>query len=117
MHHPTESTLLRTVIGEPDRHERRSRFGAIVPKAPDTRVAGATVLRSPMGRGAGSRLHTPEIIRLSNDLPIIMGIGDEETNIDASLPILDPMTDGCLVTMQAVRVIHNRHENGKEAKP
>jgi PII-like signaling protein len=116
MHLPTDSTLLRIFIGESDRHDGRPLYEALVLKARETGLAGATVLRSPMGFGAASRLHTAKILRLSDDLPIIIEIVDEEAKINAFLPVLDAMMGGGLVTMEKVRVIHYRHGNGaKEA--
>jgi uncharacterized protein len=111
MHLPTESTLLRIFIGESDRHDGRPLYEALVLKARETGLAGATVLRSPMGFGAASRLHTNKILRLSDDLPIIIEIVDEETKINAFLPTLDAMMGGGLVTMEKVRVLHYRHGN------
>lgn len=108
---PTESLLLRIFIGESDRHDGRPLYEAIVLKARETGLAGATVLRSPMGFGAASRLHTAKILRLSGDLPIIIEIVDEEAKINAFLPILDSMMGGGLVTLENVRVIHYRHQN------
>lgn len=117
MHLPTESTLLRVFIGESDRHDGHPLYESIVLKARETGLAGATVLRSPMGFGAASRLHTAKILRLSDDLPIIIEIVDDEAKINAFLPILDAMMGGGLVTLEKVRVIHYRHGNaGQEAK-
>lgn len=116
MHLPTESILLRIFIGESDRHDGRPLYEALVLKAREAGLAGATVLRSPMGFGAASRLHTTKILRLSDDLPIIIEIVDEEPKINAFLPTLDAMMGGGLVTLEKVRVIHYRHGNGtKEA--
>lgn len=112
MHLPTESVLLSVFIGESDRHEGHPLYEAIVLKARETSLAGATVLRSPMGFGAASRLHTAKILRLSDDLPIIIEIVDEEAKINVFLPLLDAMMGGGLVTLEKVRVIHHRHENG-----
>lgn len=109
---PAESELLRIFIGESDRHGGRPLYEAIVLKARETGLAGATVLRSPMGFGANSRLHTAKILRLSDDLPIIVEIVDELAKIEAFLPILDEMIDGGMVTIEKVRVIRYRHHNG-----
>ena len=111
MNLPTESVLLRIFIGESDRSGGHPLYEAIVLKARETGLAGATVLRSPMGFGATSRLHTAKILRLSGDLPIIVEIVDEEVKINAFLPLLDGMMGGGLVTLEKVRVIHYRHEN------
>jgi len=109
---PTESVLLRIFIGESDRHAGLPLYEALVLKAREAGLAGATVLRSPMGFGAASRLHTTKILRLSSDLPMIVEIVDEETKIDAFLPVLDRMMGGGLVTLEKVRVLHYRHQNG-----
>ncbi len=112
MNLPAESLLLRIFIGESDRHGGHPLYEAIVLKARESGLAGATVLRSPMGFGAASRLHTAKILRLSDDLPIIIEIVDEEGKINAFLPQLDSMIGGGLVTLEKVRVIHYRHGSG-----
>lgn len=112
MNLPSESLLLRIFIGESDRHHGQPLYEAIVLKARESGLAGATVLRSPMGFGATSRLHTAKILRLSGDLPIIIEIVDEEAKINRFLPVLDGMMGGGLVTLENVRVIHYRHESG-----
>lgn len=109
MNLPTESVLLRAFLGESDRHDGRPLYEAIVLQARERGLAGATVLRSPMGFGAASRLHTAKILRLSDDLPIIVEIVDEEAKIQAFLPVLDGMMGGGLVTLEKVHVIHYRH--------
>lgn len=103
--------LLRIFIGESDRFEGRPLYEAIVLKAREVGLAGATVLRSPMGYGANSRLHTAKILRLSNDLPMIVEIVDEEEKINAFLPVLDGMMGGGLVTLEKIRVIQYRHQS------
>jgi len=110
MHLPTESLLLRIFIGESDRFEGHPLYEVIVMKAREQGLAGATVIRSPMGFGATSRIHTAKILRLSDDLPMVIEIVDEEAKINAFLPLLDPMMGGGLVTLEKVRVIHYRHE-------
>jgi PII-like signaling protein len=105
---PTESLLLRIFIGESDRFDGHPLYEAIVLKARESGLAGATVLRSPMGFGAASRLHTAKILRLSDDLPMIIEIVDEEAKINAFLPVLDGMVGGGLVTLEKVRVLHYR---------
>ena len=102
---------MRIFIGESDRHEGRPLYEAIVLKARQMGLAGATVIRSPMGFGAASRLHTAKILRLSDDLPMIVEIVDDETKVNAFLPLLDGMMGGGLVTLEKVRVIHYRHKN------
>ncbi len=105
---PEDSTLLRIFIGESDRHGHQPLYEAIVLKARELKLAGATVLRSPMGFGAQSHLHTAKILRLSDDLPMVIEIVDTEDKIQAFLPVLEGMMGGGLVTMEKVRVIHYR---------
>jgi len=108
---PRESLLLRIFIGESDLHGGQPLYEAIVLAAREAGLAGATVLRSPMGFGAASRLHTAKILRLSADLPMIVEIVDVEEKISAFLPTLDAMMGGGLVTLQKVHVLHYRHGN------
>src|SRR2546421_12883789 len=97
---PHEAILLRIFIGESDRHEHRPLYEAIVLKARELQLAGATVLRGPMGYGKSSRLHTAKILRLSMDLPLAIEIVDSEEKIRAFLPGLDKMLKGGLVNME-----------------
>jgi len=106
---PHDSVLLRIFIGESDRHAGRPLYEAIVLRAREVGLAGATVLRSPMGYGATSRLHTAKILRLSADLPMVIEIVDEEAKINACLPRLDGMIGGGLVTLEKVKVLRYRH--------
>ncbi len=108
MHLPTESVLLRIFIGESDRHDGKPLYEAIVLKARELHLAGATVLRGAMGFGPSSRIHTSKILRLSTDLPIIIEIVDGEEKINAFLPVLDGMMGGGLVTLEKAKVIHYR---------
>ena len=105
---PHESVLLRIFIGESDRWERKPLHEAIVLKARECHIAGATVIRGSMGFGKTSRLHTSKILRLSGDLPLIIEIVDSEEKINGFLPILDGMMGGGLVTLEKVRVLHYR---------
>src|SRR5512142_2787202 len=105
---PHEATLLRIFIGESDRFEHKPLYEAIVLKAREMHLAGATVLRGPMGFGKSSRLHTAKILRLSMDLPLVIEIVDSEDKINAFLPTLDEMIGGGLVTLEKVRVIDYR---------
>jgi PII-like signaling protein len=105
---PHEAVRLRIFIGESDRWEHQPLYEAIVLKARVAHLAGATVLRGPMGFGKSSRLHTAKILRLSLDLPIIIEIVDSEEKIQAFLPTLDPMLGGGLVTLENVKVIEYR---------
>jgi PII-like signaling protein len=100
--------LLRVFIGESDRWHHSPLYEAIVLKARELHLAGATVLRGPMGYGKSSRLHTAKILRLSMDLPLVIEIVDAEEKIQAFLPVLDEMMKGGLVTLEKVRVIDYR---------
>jgi PII-like signaling protein len=103
---PQDAMLLRIFIGENDRHGQRPLYEAIVLTARERGLAGATVLRGPMGYGASSRLHTAKILRLSEDLPLIIEIVDSEDKITAFLPALETMmTASGLVTLEKVQVI------------
>ncbi len=102
---PHDSLLLRIFIGESDRHGGHPLHEAIVLKARELHLAGATVLRGTMGFGKSSRLHTSKILRLSYDLPVVIEITDSEDKINAFLPVLDGMIGGGLVTLEKVRAI------------
>lgn len=102
---PKQAMLLRIFIGESDRFEDESLHEAIVLKAREMHLAGATVLRGPMGYGMSSRLHTAKILRLSEDLPLIIEIVDSEENINSFLPTLDTMMSSGLVTLEKVQVL------------
>src|SRR5437899_12079269 len=102
---PHEAMLLRIFIGESDRWEHKPLYEAIVLKARELHLAGATVLRGPMGFGKSSRLHTAKILRLSMDLPLVIEIVDSEEKINAFLPVLDKMMGGGLVTLERAKVI------------
>ena len=105
---PTNAVLLRIFIGESDRWEHQPLYEALVLKARELHLAGATVLRGPMGCGKASRLHTAKILRLSMDLPLVIEIVDSEEKINAFLPTLDKMIGGGLVTLEKVCVLHYR---------
>ena len=102
---PTESVLLRIFLGEQDKHEHRPLYEAIVFKAREMHMAGATVLRGPLGFGSSSRLHSAKILRLSEDLPMVIEIVDSPERIDAFLPVLDAMMGSGLVTLEKVQVL------------
>src|SRR5438874_2506082 len=110
---PHEAVVLRIFIGESDRFDHHPLYEAIVLKAREAHLAGATVLRGPMGFGKSSRLHTAKILRLSMDLPMVIEIVDSEDKIQAFLPTLDAMMGGGLLTMEKVKVIDYRA--GKES--
>jgi len=105
---PNDAVLLRIFIGESDRWEHKPLYEAIVLNARELHLAGATVLRGPMGFGKSSRLHTSKIIRLSMDLPLVIEIVDSEEKINSFLPTLDGMIGGGLVTLEKVKVVHYR---------
>ncbi len=109
---PDEAVLLRIFIGENDRHRDKPLFEAIVLKAREMHLAGATVLRGPMGYGHSSRLHTSKILRLSEDLPLVIEIVDSSAKVDEFLPVLDGMMTSGLVTTERVRVV----QYGKTAR-
>lgn len=112
MNLPEDATLLRIFIGESDRWHHQPLYEAIVIKAREAGLAGATVLRSPMGFGASSRIHSAKILQLSNDLPIVIEIVDTEEKLSAFLPTIDAMMGGGLVTLEKVKVIHYRPMTG-----
>jgi uncharacterized protein len=97
--------LLRIFIGEDDRFGEHPLYEAIVLKAREHGLAGATVLRGPMGFGHSSRVHTAKILRLSEDLPVVIEIIDSEEKINAFLPALDGMVKGGLVSLEEVRIL------------
>jgi uncharacterized protein len=100
-----KAVLLRIFIGESDRFGRHPLYEAIVLKAREQELAGATVLRGPMGFGHSSRLHTAKVLRLSEDLPVVVEIIDSEEKIAAFLPLLDEMVKGGLVSLSEVRIL------------
>jgi len=105
---PNDAVLLRIFIGESDRWEHKPLYEAIVLKAREMHLAGATVLRGQMGFGKASRLHTTKILRLSMDLPLVIEIVDSEEKINSFLPTLEKMLGGGLVTLEKVKVLHYR---------
>jgi len=115
MHLPHEAMLLRIFIGESDRWHHQPLYEALVLKAREMHLAGATVLRGPMGFGKSSHLHTSKILRLSMDLPLVIEIVDTEEKINFFPPMLDDMMGGGLVTLEKVRVIDYRA--GSEVEP
>jgi PII-like signaling protein len=111
---PHDAVLLRIFIGESDRWHHQPLYEAIVLKARETHMAGATVLRGPMGYGKSSRLHTAKILRLSMDLPIVIELVDNEENVQRFLPVLDGMMEGGMVTLEKVKCLKYR---GKDPGP
>ena len=102
---PKDAVLLRIFIGEDDRADGRPLYEAIVMAAREMHIAGATVLRGPMGFGRSSRLHTAKILRLSEDLPMVVEIVDAEERIRALLDLIEPMIGSGLVTLEKVQVL------------
>jgi PII-like signaling protein len=112
---PRDATLLRIFIGENDKADGKPLYEAIVLKARELHLAGATVLRGPMGFGESSRLHTTKILRLSQDLPLIVEIVDSPEKIEAFLPVLDAMMGSGLVTLEKVQVLQYGARQNREA--
>jgi uncharacterized protein len=108
---PEEAELLRIFIGESDRHQGRPLYEAIVLEARKRGMAGATVLRGMMGFGADSRMHTAKILRLWEDLPIVVEIVDKPERIAEFLPDLDTMIGEGLITLERAKVIAYRHSS------
>jgi PII-like signaling protein len=102
---PKQAQLLRIFIGENDRDNGRPLYESIVLRAREMQIAGATVMRGAMGFGHSSRLHTTKILRLSEDLPLVIEIVDSEDKISAFLPVLDAIMTSGLVTLEKVQVV------------
>jgi uncharacterized protein len=102
---PRDATLLRIFVGQDEKHGHRPLYEAIVLKAREMHLAGATVLRGPMGFGHSSRLHTTKILRLSGDLPVVIEIVDRVDLINEFLPTLDAIMTSGLVTLERVQVL------------
>ena len=102
---PRDAVLLRIFIGESERSDHKPLYEAIVLKARELQLGGATVLRGPMGFGKSSHLHSAKILRLSEDLPMIIEIVDSQVKIDAFLPVLDKMMGSGLITVEKVQVL------------
>jgi uncharacterized protein len=114
MNIPKDAMLLRIFCGENDRFQNDPLYEAVLVKARELHLAGATVLRGPIGFGQSSRLHTAKILRLSEDLPIVIEIVDGEEKIRAFLPVLDQMMSSGLVTLERVQVLQYGSEGLKE---
>jgi uncharacterized protein len=107
MQMPREGVLLRIFFGEDNKYRNLPLHEAIVLRAREMHMGGATVLRGHIGFGHSSRFHTTKILRLSQDLPIVVEIVDVKEKIDAFLPALDAMMSGGLVTMEKVEVLQH----------
>jgi uncharacterized protein len=103
---PEDGALLRIFLGESDRHGHHPLYEAIVLKARESGLAGVTVLRGVMGFGKHSILHTTKILRLSEDLPMVIEIVDSADKIEGFLPVLDGMIKDGLITLERVKVLH-----------
>ena len=114
MKQPEEGQLLRIFIGEDDSYKGKPLYEAIVFRARELNLAGATVLRGIMGFGADSRIHTAKILRLSEDMPMIIEIVDSPDNIEKLLPFLDEIVEEGLITLEKVKVIKYRHSNNTD---
>ena len=106
---PKEAQLLRIFVGESSKHGGKPLYEAIVLAARQRGLAGATVLRGVMGFGANSRIHTAKVLRLSEDLPMVIEIVDKPERIEPFLPVLDAMMQDGLVTLETVNVLTYRH--------
>lgn len=106
---PEEGELLRIFVGESDHVNGKPLYEEIVLKARELNLAGATVLRGIMGFGATSRIHTTKVLRLSDDLPIVIEIVDTKEKIESLIPFLDEVVKEGLITREKIRVIKYRH--------
>jgi hypothetical protein len=111
---PEQGMMLRIIIGESDKFKGKPLYECIVLKARELKLAGATVTRGIMGFGAESHMHTAKILRLSEDLPVIIEIVDSETRLNEILPFLDKTVKEGLITLEKVRVVKYRHNRDNE---
>jgi len=102
---PRDAYLLRIFVGESDKYHGTPLYEALVLKAREMHLAGATVLRGPMGFGHSSRLHTAKVLRLSEDLPMVVEIVDQEAKIKAFVEAIEPMMGNGLITLEKVQVL------------
>ena len=112
---PKQAVLLRIFTGENEKYNDRPLYEAVVMKAREMQLAGATVLRGPMGFGKSSLIHTDKILRLSMDLPLVIEIVDSEQKINAFLPVLDEMMEIGLVTLEKLQVLQYGSEKTTDA--
>ncbi|MEZ5197395.1 MAG: DUF190 domain-containing protein [Bacteroidales bacterium] len=106
---PEEGQLLRIYLGESDHYKGKPLYEEIILKARELNLAGATVLRGIMGFGAGSRIHSVKILRLSEDLPVVIELVDTLEKINKIMPYLDEVVEEGLITLEKVKVIKYRH--------
>ena len=116
MHHEEQDILLRIMIGEADRYHGKPLYEAIVRRARELDMAGATVIRGIMGFGAESRIRSSKVLALSTDLPIVIEIVDRPEAVDALMPFLDEAIRDGMVTMETVRVVKYRHAEGEHPR-
>ena len=109
---PHDAVLLRIFTSVDDRYELTPLYVAIVQKARELSMAGATVLRGPLGYGHSTRLHKGHLFPLAQDLPVVVEIVDSEERIDAFLPVLDGMMESGLVTLEKARVLRYGRQRG-----
>ncbi len=110
---PEDGMLLRIFIGETDKHQGKPLYEQIVFRARELKLAGATVVRGVMGFGADSHMHSAKILRLSEDLPMVIELVDTEENLNKLMPFLDETVKEGLITLEKVRVIKYRSSSGK----
>jgi uncharacterized protein len=101
-----DAVLIRIHVGEAERSGSKPLYEAIVLKAREQGLAGATVLRGPMGFGEHSQIHSAKVLRLSSDLPVVVEIVDAPNKINAFLPVLDSMMGSGLITLEKIQVLH-----------
>lgn len=116
MHIPREAVLLRIFFGESDKFHRLPLHEAIVLKAREMHLGGATVLRGHIGFGHSSRIHTSRFLRLSQDLPVVVEIIDSQEKIGRFLPVLDGMMASGLITMERAEVLQYGAEEAGSVK-
>ncbi|MES9995019.1 DUF190 domain-containing protein [Desulfovibrio aminophilus] len=114
MNLPRHAERLRIFVGESDLHKGRPIFEVVVEEARRQGLAGATVLRGISGFGANSLVHTAKILRLSEDLPVVVEIVDTPGKIESFLPFLEGVIKEGLVTLEGVQVMFYRHNEGKK---
>ena len=121
MNIPKDAVLLRIFLGENDHWQGRPLYEALVLKAREMHLGGATVLRGPMGFGHSSRLHTAKILRLSEDLPFVVELVDTEEKIKGFVEAIEPMMGSALVTLEKVQVLQYgpppNHQAVREQQP
>jgi len=111
-----EGKLLRLFIGESDTWHGRPLYQAIVERVREAGLAGATVVRGIEGFGADSRIHTSRILRLSEDLPVVIEVVDTAERIDAIVPVLDEMVGEGMLTLERVQIVAYRSSKDTSEK-